>query len=46
MTDDARVVSRWWKNRLLRVLLAFLLPSFGGMLGMWIGLTKVLGGLF
>lgn len=46
VTDDARVVSRWWTNRLLRVLLAFLLPSFGGMLGMYIGLASILRGLF
>jgi pheromone shutdown protein TraB len=30
-------ISRWWKNRLLKVFLAFMLPGFGSMIGTWIG---------
>ncbi len=36
---DILTVKGWWKNRLLRVFLAFLLPGFGSMIG------SVLGGL-
>ena len=44
--DDMASFGGWWKNRLLRVFLAFMLPSFGGMIGTWIGGARILSNLF
>jgi len=43
---DMTTVKGWWKNRLLRVFLAFLLPGFGSMLGTWIGGYEIISNLF
>ena len=37
VADDIRSCKQWWKNRLLRVLLAFLLPTLGTIIGAWFG---------
>ncbi|GIX48535.1 MAG: conjugal transfer protein TraB [Candidatus Tectimicrobiota bacterium] len=37
VTEDVRRLRRWWQNRLLRIFLAFLLPSLGSLLGTWLG---------
>ncbi|OGR03907.1 MAG: conjugal transfer protein TraB [Deltaproteobacteria bacterium RIFOXYD12_FULL_50_9] len=44
--DDMATFSGWWKNRLLRVFLAFFLPSFGATLGMWLGGYELFSKLF
>ena len=36
----------WWRNKLLRVFLAFLLPSFGSIIGTWIGGVEIISNLF
>ena len=46
VTDDLAIASRWWRSRLLRVLLVFVLSSIGGLIGVWIGGLKVLSSLF
>lgn len=43
---DMTTVGGWWKNRLLRVFLAFLLPGFGSMIGTWIGGYEIISNLF
>jgi pheromone shutdown-related protein TraB len=43
---DMTTVKGWWKNRLLRVFLAFLLPGFGSMIGTWIGGYEIISNLF
>jgi pheromone shutdown-related protein TraB len=43
---DMTTLRGWWKNRLLRVFLAFLLPGFGSMIGTWIGGVEILSNLF
>ena len=35
----------WWRNRLLRVFLVFILTSLGAMLGTWIGGAKLVSSL-
>ena len=39
---------QWWRNRLLRVLLVFILTTLGTMLGMYVGgweiVTRLFGG--
>ncbi|MGE3541084.1 MAG: TraB/GumN family protein [Candidatus Tectimicrobiota bacterium] len=46
VAEDLRSVKQWWQNRLLRIFLAFLLPSLGTMLGVWFGGYKILSTLF
>ncbi|RJX25454.1 MAG: TraB/GumN family protein [Desulfurivibrio sp.] len=42
---DMGKIRKWWGNKLLRVFLAFVLPSFGGMIGMWIGSVEIISNL-
>ena len=44
--DDIGTVRGWWGNRLLKVLLAFLLPGFGSMIGTWVGGAEIISNLF
>ena len=46
VADEILVFRRWWSNRLLRVFLAFLLPTLGAALGTSIGGAKILSNLF
>jgi pheromone shutdown-related protein TraB len=46
VADDVRSVRQWWRNRLLRIFLAFLLPSLGSLVGTWIGGYKIFSNLF
>jgi len=45
VTEDMSTFSGWWKNKLLRVFLAFLLPGFGSMIGTWVGGVEILSNL-
>jgi pheromone shutdown-related protein TraB len=36
----------WWRNRLLRVFLAFILPTFGSVIGTYVGGARILRDLF
>jgi pheromone shutdown-related protein TraB len=42
---DMASLRGWWRNKLLRVLLAFILPGFGSMIGTWVGGVKILSNL-
>lgn len=44
--DDAVHLRRWWSNRLLRVVLAFVFPMLGSVIGTWIGGTQIVSRLF
>ena len=44
--EDMGTFTGWWRNRLLRVFLAFLLPGFGSMIGTWIGGVEIISNLF
>jgi pheromone shutdown protein TraB len=48
LAEDFTRPLRWWRNRLLRVLLVFILTTLGTMLGMYVGgweiVSKLLGG--
>ncbi len=35
--DDLAVPSRWWKSRLMRIFLVFLLTTIGSLIGTWVG---------
>jgi pheromone shutdown-related protein TraB len=43
--EDMSKITRWWKNRLLKVFLAFMLPGFGSMIGTWIGGYEIISTL-
>jgi pheromone shutdown-related protein TraB len=46
VAEDMATVTGWWRNKLLRVFLAFLLPGFGSMIGTWIGGVEIVSNLF
>jgi pheromone shutdown protein TraB len=46
VAEDAGTASRWWSNRLLKVLLAFIFPALGSMIGSFAGITEIVSNLF
>ncbi len=44
--EDMATLSGWWKNKLLKVFLAFLLPGFGSMIGTYVGGYEIISNLF
>lgn len=46
VAEDIAIPRRWWKSRLLRVFLAFLLPTIGSIIGTWVGGTHIVSNLF
>jgi pheromone shutdown-related protein TraB len=46
VSEDASHPQRWWRNRLLKVLLAFILPTLGSIVGTYAGLARILRDLF
>ena len=46
VVDDVSTFSNWWRSRLLRVLLVFVLSSIGGLIGVWIGSARIAANLF
>lgn len=46
VADDITVPRRWWQSRLLRIFLAFLLPTIGSFIGTWVGGTRIISNLF
>ena len=44
--NDMATLTGWWRNKLLRVFLAFLLPGFGSMIGTWVGGYEIISNLF
>jgi pheromone shutdown-related protein TraB len=46
VSDDIRITQQWWRNRLLRIFLAFILPGIGSLIGTWIGGVEIFSTLF
>ncbi|MCW5206551.1 TraB/GumN family protein [Desulfobulbus sp. F5] len=46
VAGDMATLTGWWKNRLLRVFLIFILTSFGASIGTWMGGYKIISSLF
>lgn len=46
VAESARKFSMWWKNRLLKVLLVFILASLGSVLGTYVGLFEIVKNVF
>ena len=45
VADDVGTLSRWWKSRLLRIFLVFVLTTFGSMIGTWVGGLEIFSNL-
>ncbi|MBV5317357.1 MAG: TraB/GumN family protein [Desulfobulbaceae bacterium] len=45
-SKDIGTFKGWWKNKLLRIFLVFLLTTFGSSLGTWIGGYRIVSTLF
>lgn len=45
VSDDLRHPVKWWRNKLLRIFLAFFLPGLGSLIGTWIGGYEILSNL-
>lgn len=46
ISEDVGIPKRWWKNRVLKIFLAFLLPTIGSVIGTWVGGTRIVSNLF
>jgi pheromone shutdown-related protein TraB len=44
--DEIATLRGWWSNRLLRILLVFILTTLGSIVGTWVGGIKIVGNLF
>lgn len=45
LRDDVQTLRGWYRNRVSRTLMNFLLTNFGSMAGIWIGGARILGKL-
>jgi pheromone shutdown-related protein TraB len=46
LAEDVSHARMWWRNRLLKVFLTFMLPGFGSLIGTWIGGYEIITNLF
>lgn len=46
VSEDVNKASMWWKNKLLRILLVFILSGLGSVLGTYVGAYKIISNLF
>ncbi|MEE9431666.1 MAG: TraB/GumN family protein [Melioribacteraceae bacterium] len=46
VSEDINKVPMWWKNKLLRILLVFILSGLGSVLGTYVGAYKIISNLF
>jgi len=44
--EDIATAKGWWTNRLLRILLVFLLTTLGSVIGTWVGGYEIVSNLF
>jgi pheromone shutdown-related protein TraB len=46
LTEDIGVASRWWRNRMLRIFLVFVLTTLGSLIGTYVGGFEIVKNLF
>lgn len=46
ISEDAGSLRGWWRSRLLRVLLVFVLTTLGSVIGVWVGGAEIASRLF
>jgi len=44
--EDISSPVAWWRNRLLKIFLVFLLTTIGSIIGTWVGSIEIIGNLF
>jgi pheromone shutdown protein TraB len=46
VSHDLASLRGWWRNRLIRIFLVFLLTTLGSLLGTWVGGAEIVSNLF
>ena len=46
LADDVGSPRAWWSNRMLRILLVFILTTLGSVIGTWVGGFEIVSNLF
>ena len=46
VSEDINKLPMWWKNKLLRILLVFILSGLGSVIGTYVGAYKIISNLF
>ncbi|MDH4096599.1 MAG: TraB family protein, partial [Betaproteobacteria bacterium] len=46
LADDAGSLRQWWRNRLLRILLVFVLTTIGSLIGTYVGGYEIVSNVF
>ncbi len=46
VSEDVSRINAWWKNKLLRVFLVFILTSLGSLIGTYVGAYEIISNLF
>jgi len=46
VSEEVNKIKMWWKNKLLRILLVFILSGLGSVLGTYVGAYKIISSLF
>lgn len=46
VSEDATQWRKWWQNKLLRVLLVFILTTLGSLIGTYVGAAEIISNLF
>lgn len=46
VSDDISSLKNWWRNKLLRVLLVFILTTLGSLIGTYVGAAEIISNLF
>jgi pheromone shutdown protein TraB len=46
VSTDIVTLRGWWRNKLLRVFLVFMMTGFGSVIGTWVGGYRIISNLF
>jgi len=46
LADDVAAPRHWWRNRMLRILLVFVLTTVGSLIGTWVGGYEIVSNVF
>ncbi len=46
VNEDVMILKKWWQNKLLRILLVFILTGLGSFIGTYVGAYEIISNLF